>query len=975
MAAALVALALLAPAAHAQTPDTRGSGWYGPGASGPAYAPDGRLAFSMRGDIWVRSADPGAGADSPPALVRVTEGSGWDREPEWTRDGGAIIFVSDRAAAGELDLWRVAVDASGEAAAVERLTRDPAPEREPTVLPDGSIVFVRGAGAAADLWRRWPDGREERMTAGAGAERAPAASPSGDALAYVRERASGRALVVRDLATGREAVVNEDLGPDHPAWSPAGTRLAFTAAGDRGVWVASLDGRYANLVSERRAAAAWSPDGDRLALIELPPEPPPYNGEPDRLGPARDADTFPRAGRLRFIAAPSTPDAGDGADALAPVEPADRAAHNAEVIERVRARIERLYFAGPDPMSTARRAEWRRIAERFRDRALPAADDATLERVVHAMVRARPPARSAVRGRAAVSAAHPLAADAGVEILRRGGNVVDAAVAVSFALGVVEPDASGIGGYGQMIVSLASLERPVAIEFLTRVPGAASLGAGAALDDRGRLPEDGPALVNVPGTVAGMWTAWRRYGSGRIEWAELVEPAIRLASDGVPVSDGVATTLSARRDRFLRHRGSRDLFFPAGEPLAVGDTLRNPDLAWTLARVARDGAAAFYRGEVAERIVADLRGRGSSITRADLRRYFAVERSPVRGEYRGHTIWSSAPPTSGGASLVARLQLLEHAPGSSRYVEDATLLHAMIEAWKLAPSTRGRIADPGLWPIRLQPFVSRDTAGARWRCFDPDRALPAPAPGEELPAGCDLEPVSVGHAGPGGAAGGPAPGVDGERASHPAGTTAFAVADADGNMVSVTQTLGTWGGSFYVTPGLGFIYNDKLRSYGTDPGGYNARLPYARNVTSISPTVVFRGAGDDAEPFLAVGAAGNAWIGAAVYQMVAAAIDAGVGPQEALELPRFLVGSRAVPATAAAIGGGRREPVVLIEDGFSPDAIERLEALGHHIRRISLTGELRMGYGAAVMLTDDGAVVAGADPRRSGAARAIPQDR
>jgi gamma-glutamyltranspeptidase len=179
------------------------------------------------------------------------------------------------------------------------------------------------------------------------------------------------------------------------------------------------------------------------------------------------------------------------------------------------------------------------------------------------------------------------------------------------------------------------------------------------------------------------------------------------------------------------------------------------------------------------------------------------------------------------------------------------------------------------------------------------------------------------------------------------------VADANGNAVSVTQTLGTWGGNFYVTPGLGFIYNDKFTSYRSDPNAYGARLPYARNTTVISPTIIYDSDGPEKRPVMALGAAGNAWITSAVYAMVVGVVDHGLGPQEVLELPRMLP------------SGGTTQ----IEDGFAPEAIARLENLGHTFRRISLKGELRMGYGAAVMIKA-GRAIAGADPRRSGAAGA-----
>ena len=200
---------------------------------------------------------------------------------------------------------------------------------------------------------------------------------------------------------------------------------------------------------------------------------------------------------------------------------------------------------------------------------------------------------------------------------------------------------------------------------------------------------------------------------------------------------------------------------------------------------------------------------------------------------------------------------------------------------------------------------------------------------------------------------------------HSAGTTAFTVADADGNMVAVTQSLGTWGGNFYVTPGLGFLSNDKLTSYGTDPSQYGARLPFARHGSTLAPTIVFKGK----QPVFAVGAAGNAWITAAVYESMLGALDYGMNPQQALELPRFLPGGRGFGAN----GGSAEEArfSIQLEDGFSPDVTKRLRELGYELSFVSLRGELREGYGAAVAI-DGKQATAGADPRREGKAGAIP---
>jgi gamma-glutamyltranspeptidase len=443
-----------------------------------------------------------------------------------------------------------------------------------------------------------------------------------------------------------------------------------------------------------------------------------------------------------------------------------------------------------------------------------------------------------------------------------------------------------------------------------------------------------------------MELAWKKYGSGKVAWARLIEPAIRIAENGHPISDGFATTLRREREGFAQYPSSRALFFRNDMPLAAGDTLRNPDLAWTLKEIARGGANAFYRGEIAQRMVNDLRAGGNLMTLDDMRRYFAAERRAVRTTYRGNDVFSGPPPVTGGAALIGKLNLLERTPRGRSMLEDVNMLHAMIEAWKFQPSTGGRIADPDLWPVDVSPFESKDTAAARWRCFDAKRATASNALTQQncgRTASDDEELIEslLANAAPGEEC------LARDPSCRATGTTAFVVADAQGNIVSVTQTLGTWGGNFYVSPGLGFLYNDKLRSYGGS--GYGARLPYARHTTVISPTIVFRGSGASRRPWFGVGAAGNAWITSAVYQMVVGIMDQGLSAQEALELPRFLVGGRTIQ----------------IENGFSPAALRELERMGHSFEPISLLGELRMGYGAAVVITN-GRVEAGGDPRRSG---------
>jgi gamma-glutamyltranspeptidase/glutathione hydrolase len=514
-----------------------------------------------------------------------------------------------------------------------------------------------------------------------------------------------------------------------------------------------------------------------------------------------------------------------------------------------------------------------------------------------------------------------------------------------------------------MLIRLDSMPRPALIEFMTRLPQDVLANEPSILASGG-YPDDGPVLPNVPGTVAGMHKAWKEYGSHKLPWSALLQPAIRAARDGYAVSDGLATTLATEREHFLKYEGSRKLFFRDGEPLHAGDTLRNPDLAWALAQIADSGADALYHGVVGERMVADLRGQGNAMRMSDLARYYAAEREPVAGTYRGYTIYSSAPPVSGGATLIAQLKMLEQLPKLPSYTEDAATLHAMIEAWKLVPSARGRIADPGLWPVNITAYTSEDSARARWRCFDPHHAL---QPDDLQGATPKCAKAPAGRPQAEGSAGSHDEHGDSEPIHrHSTGTTAFTVADAEGNVVAVTQTLGTWGGSFYVTPGLGFLYNDKLTSYSSDADAYGARAPYARNGSTIAPTIVFSNDGRESRPVLALGAAGNAWITSAVYTIATGVLDQKLDVQHAIELPRFLI-TRDRTATG-------RDFVIELEDGFAPRVASDLEALGHRLHFISLPGELRMGYASAISIGDT-TVTAGADPRRAGAAGAVEGER
>jgi len=931
----------------------------------PAAGPGDLLAYARAGHLYVHTA-----TQTP--VLRSTS-TAYHRDPSFT--GSTLYYAHD--GSGSYDIYAQVVGSDGRLdGTAQRLTQHAAHDVAPSASPDGRLFFQRGLGGDARIWLRETNGSERRLGSTERHERRPRVSPDGSRVAFLVVRESTRSLVVQHLASRRDSVVFTDPSLEDFAWGPS-DRLAVSLRS--GTFVVPARGQaYSNLVTRRHGEIDWSPDGAWIAVTEASDVQLSYNGDPDRgvdrssheRGSYAAGAQGQQTGDVLRVPAPRAPDEGLVAIGISSAATPDRAVANAAAFDRMWQRSQQLYFTtaeGRGPTQAARRAAWEAVRTTWRPQAIAASSDSALADVLHRALRARPPLRDEARGRAAVSSAHPVATEAGLEMFRRGGNVVDAAVATSFALGVVEPDASGIGGYGEMVIALKG-KAPTLIEFMSRVPEAAGLGNTSLLVN-GRYPSDGPVLVNVPGTVAGMYRAWQKHGSGKLTWAALLAPAIRAAREGYEVSPGLATTLATEREHFAKYPGSRALFFNGDAPKVSGDSIRNPDLAWVLEQIASRGADGFYKGEVAARYTGDLRRGGNAMTERDMARYFANEMEPVCGSYRQYRICSSAPPVSGGADLVARLNLLEQFPAPRNYADHAPTLHAALSAWFLTPSSRGRIADPALWPVDVGSVVHKDSARVRWQCFDADRALtPSSVRGDTL--ACLKARASAAAAGR--VDGGDEAEVTNDVQSpcgddhaaemtvcHSSGTTAFTVADADGNAVAVTQTLGTWGGNFYVTPGLGFLSNDKLTSYGTDPSLYGSRLPFARHGSTLAPTIAFEGN----RPVFAVGAAGNAWITSAVYQTLLGALDYGLGPQAALELPRFLPGG--------GFGGGSVNAFSLqLEDGFAPSVVSRLRALGYGLTFVSAHGELREGYGAAVRI-ERGQVSAGADPRRAGAAGAV----
>jgi gamma-glutamyltranspeptidase/glutathione hydrolase len=475
-------------------------------------------------------------------------------------------------------------------------------------------------------------------------------------------------------------------------------------------------------------------------------------------------------------------------------------------------------------------------------------------------LRTVPPVAAVRAAHGMVVAQEALAARIGVTILEQGGNAVDAAVATGFALAVTYPRAGNLGGGGFMVIHRASGE-DIAIDYRETAPGAAT--AKMFLDDKGnaesRKSRDTGLAVGVPGTVAGLVLAHQRYGSGKLTLAQLIAPAVALARDGIDVSDDLADSLPRARNRLARWPSSAAIFLnPDGSVLRPGQRLVQGDLAATLEGIARDGSRAFYDGPVADRIAEAVRKAGGTMTADDLRAYEARLRTPVRGTYRGYTVVSMPPPSSGGVHLVEMLNILE----GFTLRDDARSRHLMIEAMKRAYADRAAyLGDPDQVTVPVAGLTSKRYADSLRAGIDPDKATPAES-------------------------GNPVP-HEGDNTTH------FSVVDRDGNAVSNTYTLNFSYGLGLVAAGTGVLLNNEMDDFTAKPGATNAfglvgfepnlPAPGKRPLSSMTPTILLK----DDKPVLVTGSPGGSRIITAVLQQIVNIVDFGMDVAASIEAPRL----------------------------------------------------------------------------------------
>ena len=516
----------------------------------------------------------------------------------------------------------------------------------------------------------------------------------------------------------------------------------------------------------------------------------------------------------------------------------------------------------------------------------------------------------------------------GVEILRHGGNAIDAAVAVGFALAVTLPRAGNLGGGGFMLVHHAASAETLALDYREKAPAKAH--RDLYLDENGNVDKAkarfSHASVGVPGTVAGLIEAHRRYG--RLPLARIMAPAISFAEDGLTVTPGLARSLEKRRKRLSKWPASAAIFYkPDGGLYRAGESLVQRDLADSLRRIVATAGKDFYEGGTAKAIADEMAANGGLIGLDDLAAYRPVWRQPARGSYRGYEIASMPPPSSGGVHLIQMLNILEPFPLGKFGHNGAESIHLMAEAMKLAYADRAQhLGDPDFWSV-------------------PSKGLTAKAYAQNLSAGIDRRrarpSAEISH-------GDPAPYESNE-------TTHFSVMDGAGNAVSNTYTLNFSFGTGIVAPGTGILLNNEMDDFSAKPGvpnafglvggEANAIQGGKRPLSSMTPTIVFK----DGQPFLATGSPGGSRIITMVLQVLVNVIDHGLNIAE---------------ATAAARVHHQWLPDKLfLERGLSPDTVALLRQRGHNIVISRAAGSVQ----SVMRLPKGGGFLGASDPRSLGA--------
>jgi gamma-glutamyltranspeptidase/glutathione hydrolase len=517
------------------------------------------------------------------------------------------------------------------------------------------------------------------------------------------------------------------------------------------------------------------------------------------------------------------------------------------------------------------------------------------------------------------------AAEAGLDVLKAGGNAVDAAVAVGFALAVTHPSAGNIGGGGFMLLRMAD-GRTAFLDFRERAPAAAA--HDMYLDSAGNPTEDstiGYRASGVPGTVRGFEYAWKKYGTK--PWASLVRPAADLAAKGFPLSYAEVESLNTSAKSLWLFAESKRIFLRDGRFYEAGDVLVQPELARTLDRIARLGANDFYQGETARMLAKDMAEHGGLITESDLAGYQVIERQPLTGSYHGYGIVASPPPSSGGIGILQMLGVLDGTGYEKGGAGSAQVVHYMAEAMRRFFADRaGLLGDPDFVKVPTASLLDPEYLSKLRASIDRERATPS----------------SQIHAAQ----------IESRESKE---TTHYSIADEAGNIALVTYTLNGSYGSKVTAAGLGFLLNNEMDDFAAKPGApnmfglvqgeANAIAPRKTPLSSMTPTIVLKAG----KPFLALGTPGGPTIINTVLEVMVNVLDFGMNVRDAVNWPRFH--HQWLP------------DVLTVEPGYSPDTTALLESRGYKIRRTGAQGD------CAAIMWDDGWLAGAADPRTEGVAR------
>lgn len=519
-------------------------------------------------------------------------------------------------------------------------------------------------------------------------------------------------------------------------------------------------------------------------------------------------------------------------------------------------------------------------------------------------------------------AANPLAAEAGLGMLKSGGNAVDAAVATAFALNAAEPFASGIGGGGFMVIYLARFQKTTVINYREKAPQGASPTMFQDKGEEEAMWRGATGLaVGVPGALAGWDLALRKYGT--VSLARAAARAIEIADEGYAVSQTFSSINKDEYERLTLNLGDGSCYLNGGLPYEPGEIFRNPDLARTFRLIVAKGIEEFYGGDIARRIVAAVQAKRGIMTLEDLASYKPEEVSPLRGSYKDYTLVTAPPPSSGGLHLIQLLNIVENWPVKDWGRNSPRTIHHLSEALRFIFADRERhVGDPEFVPIPVNGLLSKEYAAAIASCILPDRPL------NSYPYGkFEESPAEQGN------------------------TTHLCVVDREGNIVSLTQSINDFFGTGIVPEGAGFLLNNQMADFSSDPGSANAPAPGHRPVSSMGPLIMFK----NGKPLLVLGSPGGTRIFSSLAQIILNLTEFGLSLDEAIEAPRFFSYSAAGKPRA-----------ISVESRLSEATIQELQKIGHEVRVREAYDKYFGGAQGIMILHQKRIILGGADSRRDG---------